>query len=314
MPHREKTLQSNLPLPRIAFEENPPGDSDCELHLGMAPIADDDSARESLMYTSTFTDRFGQPALRLWKRNDERYLRMEYSDGHQFWLDCKGTEIWAVWPDSSSIEEVTSYLLGPVIGVVLRHRGAVCLHASAVTINGKAVAFVGPPGAGKSTMAAALSQRGSRVLADDITTIEERDGVFYVHPAYPGVCLWPDSIGLLYGSTGPKASPVANGDKRCLSANEGLRFESRSLPLGRIYILDSRTAGEPSYARETLHQNLFLSLVANTYASNILDIQMRAHEFAVLGRIASEIPVSKLYSRQSLGQLDSFCDLIPPAK
>ena len=49
--------------------------------------------------------------------------------------------------------------LGPVFAFVLRLRGAVTFHASAVRI-GDAVAFLGPQGAGKSTTAAALALRG----------------------------------------------------------------------------------------------------------------------------------------------------------
>jgi hypothetical protein len=233
---------------------------------------------------------------------------LDYSDGHQFWLDCKGKRVWSVWPASSSVEEATSYLLGPVMGVLLRYRGVLCLHASAVAMNGRAVAFVGPPGAGKSTMAAALCQRGYMVLADDITTIEPRNGTFYVHPAYPGVSLWPDSLSLLYGSAGPPAAPVASGEKTCLSIDEGLRFESRSLPLERIYVLHCRNSSNP--AGETSAQNLFLSLVANTYASNILDIQMRADEFEVIGRMASAIRICPSPAERSPSQLKKFCDSI----
>ena len=103
----------------------------------------------------------GRAALRIRKIDDGAYLRMDYSDGHQFWLDRAGRRVWGIWPEGSSLAEATSYLLGPVMGVLLRHRGVICLHASAVAINGRAVAFVGPPGAGKSTMAAALANEAA---------------------------------------------------------------------------------------------------------------------------------------------------------
>jgi hypothetical protein len=233
---------------------------------------------------------------------------MDYSDGHQFWLDRAGGQVWGVWPEGSSLEEATSYLLGPVMGVLLRHRGIICLHASAVAINDRAVAFVGPPGAGKSTMAAALAQGGCRVLADDIATIEERDGVFYVHPGYPGVCLWPNSIGFLYGEKGLAGAPFMSGDKRCLSTEEGLRFEARPLPLDRICILGYRKTGERTASLDTSAQGLFLALVANTYASNILDVQMRATELAVLGRMSSAVRLCAADCERGADQLKEYCN------
>jgi len=303
-------LRSNLRLFRLPLAEDPSGQSDCELHLNAAPELEAASSRDALTYTSSFTDRSGEPALRIWQINEGAYSRLDYSDGHQFWLDRKGTHVWATCPDSSSLEELTQYLLGPVLGVALRYRGVVCLHASAVSINNRAIAFLGPPGAGKSTMAAALAQRGYRVLADDITAIQERNGTIHAQPAYPGVSLWPGSIDLLYGRAASEAPPSASGDKQCVSTEEGLRFEARSLPLSRVYILGYRDSHDPASIIATSPQNLFLSLVANTYASNILDTRMRAHEFGVLGRIASEVRGRTVDARRNPSQLGECCNLI----
>ena len=302
-------LRSNLRLSRLPLDQDAAHDPDCDLYFGVAPNDRAGSGSELLIYTSSFTDRSGGPALRVWKTGNGTYLRLDYSDGHQFWLDREGMHVWALWPDTSTAEEATSYLLGPVFGVMLRYRGTVCLHASAVAINGRAVVFLGPPGAGKSTMAAALSQRGCGVLADDIATIEEKDRAFYVHPAYPGLCLWPDSIELLYGRPVPGIAPITGGDKKCLSTDEGLRFEAHCLPLDRIYILDYGDSAATSIGG-TSAQRAFLSLVANTYANNILDVQMRAQEFAFLGRLVSQVRVCNLRSRHSPVQLQRCCDLI----
>ena len=59
-------------------------------------------------------------------------------------------------------------LLGCVLGVLLHQRGLFTLHASAVSVGGAAVAFIGAKHAGKSTMAAALHARGHAMLADDV--------------------------------------------------------------------------------------------------------------------------------------------------
>lgn len=50
--------------------------------------------------------------------------------------------------------------------------GGTPLHAACVDIGGKGVAICGPGGQGKTTLAAALSGRGHRLMAEDITVVD----------------------------------------------------------------------------------------------------------------------------------------------
>jgi hypothetical protein len=226
-------------------------------------------------------------------------------------MDRKGSQVWAAWPESSSLEEATSYLLGPVLGILLRYRGVISLHASSVGVEGSAIAFAGPPGAGKSTAAAALGQLGCRILADDITALEERSGQFFVNPAYPGVNLWPDSVEFLHQPNGARLPQAAAWEKRCLSGQDGLQFEDRPLPLKRIFVLgdrkDSHSGAEPSIPAGMPSQERLLSLISNTYATNILDARMRADELIVLARLASTVDVLRLDAHPTISQLKQYC-------
>jgi hypothetical protein len=70
-----------------------------------------------------------------------------------------------------SMLEIEGYLLAKVAAVLLHQRGIPLLHASCVSVAGRAVAFSGASGAGKSTIAASLVRSGHRLLSDDITAI-----------------------------------------------------------------------------------------------------------------------------------------------
>src|SRR3989442_8162809 len=175
---------------------------DVELHLGLQPYTDEENSRcsEELTYTSADTNAAGEPALRIFRVAQKAYVRFGYEDGTQFWLDAKRENIWATWPPASCIENTASYLLGPILGLLLRMRGVTCLHASAVAFEDRSVAFVGRTGAGKSTTAAAFARQGYGVISDDIVALKEREGAFHVMAAYPHLCLWPESARMLYDS------------------------------------------------------------------------------------------------------------------
>ncbi len=61
-------------------------------------------------------------------------------------------------------------------------RGLEVLHASGMVVGGKAVLFAGAPGAGKSSLAAALLHRGATLLSDDTVALESREGTLIAHP------------------------------------------------------------------------------------------------------------------------------------
>ena len=235
------------------------------------------------------------------------YISMERSFG---WIS-KATEIWATWPGNLTIEDTATYLLGPVLGLLLRFRGVTCLHASAVAFGDRAVAFVGNEGAGKSTTAAALARKGCAVLSDDVVALSEHEGSFFVHPAYPYLCLWPESVESLYGSADALPPLSVNDDKRrLLLEKRELKFEERSLPLTAIYILGERRGDSAPVVEDMPVQKAFMTLVANTFATNVLDASLRAKEFEVLGRLVPRVPVRQLHAHSDAARIEDFCRLI----
>lgn len=94
--------------------------------------------------------------------------------------------------DSASAWRV--YLLGVVLDYLCHQRGVFSLHASCVRVGDCALAIAGHSGAGKSTMALAMVQRGHGLLADDATIVRiGREGPAWVVPTFPALKLWGDS-------------------------------------------------------------------------------------------------------------------------
>jgi hypothetical protein len=306
-------LHSNLPIPGLTIADADILKSPVRVHLNVSPFTRDEIPRapEELSFESATLDLSGEPALRIWAVGGRAFLRLAYSDGMQFWLDRDGNNIWGLWPEELSIEDASTYLLGPVLGLLLRLRGVTCLHASAVAIRGNAIAFVGNAGAGKSTTAAGMGCRGYAVLSDDIVALSEVNETFRVMPAYPYLSLWPESVNMLYGS--PDALPRLPGDwdKRYLAGGTGgVHFEESALQLGAIYILGERTGDPAPHVESMPAQQSLISLVANTYATSTLDSEMRAMEFAVLGRLVSTVPIRRIHAHEDPLRIDELCRLI----
>ena len=285
---------------------------DVKVKLGILPESDSSNGALKLRYSSPRIYQAGEPDVQIWDVDNGEFLRVLYRDGIEFWLDRHLTTLWAYWPTGSSLQDTLSYLVGPILGLLLRLRGIVCLHASSVSINDRAVVFLGSEGAGKSTTAAALAQRGYAVLSDDIVALVEGRHEFQTLPAYPRVNLWPDSVSLLYGS--PDALPAISlgWDKRCLNLGEaeGTKFEERPLPLGAIYVLGESAGGSEKGVEIVSQKTALMILVANTYASNCLDATQRAKEFEILSRMVATVPVRKIVRGKSVAEVEPFCAAI----
>jgi hypothetical protein len=263
-------------------------------------------------YVTDYEDDCGNPVLRVFRVLDGEYHQFCYADQTTFVVDRSGREIWAEWSEPLTLEDTTTYLLGPIMGFVLLLRGLVCLHASAIAVDHRAIALVGPAGSGKSTTAAAFSDRAYGVLAEDVVTLDDRADHVLVRPGYPCIRLWPASVKALYGSEShlPKLTP--NWDKCYLDLTENPgQFQQEPLPLAGIYLLDERRddAAAP-FVEPVGRAEGLMSLVANTYATKLMDKQMRAREFELLTRVLNNVPLRRVTPHTDPARIPRLCDAI----
>jgi hypothetical protein len=307
-------VRSNCSLPGLQTATAALEESDITLHFGDCPPSAEarNSGAEECVFVSSLQEESGEPALRIWKTAGSALRRMDYADGTRFWVEARGRQVWAQWAERSSLEDAASYLLGPVFGFLLRLRGITCLHASAVQCGDRAIAFVGAEGAGKSTTAAALALRGHAVVSDDIVALTEEGGSFYAAPAYPYLSLWPDAAEALCGRSKSLASFSRNFSKRMLPvAGSDLRFAGEPVLLDSIFLLGPRSGDAAApFVETTGKREALMSLVADSYANLLLSEEMRAREFAVLGRLVGTVPTRRLCAHEDTSRIGSLCDLI----
>lgn len=248
----------------------------------------------------------GGAQLRVWSdRAGAHWFR--YHDGTEFVIDGAATRVEVHWEPPLAAADAAVYLLGPVLGFVLRLRGVVPLHASAVMIGGRGVAFVGDAWTGKSTTAAAFASLGYPVLSDDLLPIVETNETIVVYPSHPRITMWPDSARALFGGAElPQLTPTY--DKRYLDLQSGDRFQPAPVPLEVIYVLGARAMDAREMRVESMRpQDALLSLVSNTYGNYLLEPAMRAVEFDLLSRVVERVAVRRVTLVQGIDQLRDAC-------
>jgi hypothetical protein len=252
------------------------------------------------------------PAFVLSSFGEAQFFQLAYSDGACFVVDGTATHIWGTPGESQTMEDLSTYFLGPIMGFILRKRGVTALHASAFSVEGRAILLTGEAGAGKSTTAAAMALRGMPVLCEDIAPIEEAGGNFTVELGHPRICLWPESVEMLMGR--PDALPRLTPNwEKCFLPLDGVKAlpESQKRPLGAVYILAPReTSNHAPRIEDVNSRDVVVDLVQSTYMNWFLDRGQRAAEFELLSHLVSQIPVRRVVPHRHPARIGVLCDLI----
>ena len=308
------TLGSGTPIFALRQERADPKRYDIIVSLG----PETDWVREAkrlpshVEYPKLGEVELENPAFSLISYGAAEFFELVYGNEATFFVDGTAERVWGTCLPPLTNEDVTSYLVGPVMGFVLRRRSVLALHASAVSVGGQAVALCGESQAGKSTTAAALALRGIPVLCEDITPLNEAAGRFQVEPGYPRVCLWPDAVEKLFGTRDalPRLTPSWEKFFLPLDGNNA-SFEARRRPLGAVYLLAARAAeANAPRIEEVGPRAALLDLVQNTYMNWLLDRHQRAAEFDALSKLVTQVPVRRIVPHADPGRIGDLCDLI----
>ena len=253
-----------------------------------------------------------EPTFHLTQLGEEEGFELSYSDGVRFVTDGTGKHVWGTYRPPMDPRELAVYLLGPVMGFLLRRRHITCLHSSAFEFKGNAICLCGEAGFGKSTTAAALALRGLPIIAEDIVRLEEAQERFLAVPGYPRVCLWPESVQMLLGSEEALPLITPGWEKRYLALDgQRAKFAADERPLALVYVFGPRASDANAPRIEKLGaREAMLELVRNTYMNWVLDREQRAQEFDTLCRLVGRVSIRRIVPHTEPGKIGDLCDLI----
>lgn len=298
-------IESSMPLPDLeATSSNPP-----------SPVSTS-SAPDDLGIDVVIRRADLPPIPRVLADRSGLAVRSDRETAHLIWPECgqflvrAGRTIDYCPALGQSEADLHAPLLGVVFGVLLAQRGVFTLHASAVAIRGTAVAFLGEKGAGKSTTAAALLQRGHPLLTDDVLAIGNVDNdPPTAYPAFPRMKLWPDAIAANGRRVAPLPCVTPESEKRVQPTEQ---FAQTPAPLSRIYVLDD---GPRIHASRMSEQEAFRAILPHRYAARFLgeNGEEKAH-FDALRQIATSVPVYRLTRPRALDRLANLAAFVDAAQ
>jgi hypothetical protein len=280
-----RRLRSDTPLPELA----PAGGSAGRDGGTAAETSDLVFTRGSIPEPAgTWFEIWPAPEGRAWVRGikvTSGYV-VRYEDRADFLVDpVRRTITCDRDTDSGCPDEMMRHFLVDQVVPLMLSLDVPVLHASSVVISGAMAAFIGPGGAGKSTLAVALGRLGHAVGSDDGLLLTRKSGEIFGVPAYAGARLCGDSANAVAGQRAACSTKIR--------VRDGLPFFSGAAPLARIYVVDPRPSADIVFHALTPREAV-MALVEQAYRLALDDRDALVRQFDDLADAAVGIGAWRL--------------------
>lgn len=198
--------------------------------------------------------------------------------------------------------ELRLYVNGIAMATVLHQRGFLVLHASAVSIHGEAVLFLGGKGYGKSTMAASLHERGHPLVSDDVVPLLVADTQKIVaYPGFPQLKLWPDAAEASLGRSADDLEPLyPNATKKKHSPEDFI--DAKSVQPRHLFILSE---GDDVQILPIRARDAFGEIMRHTFLRRmVMETGNAEVHFKQVVNLVKQIAVARLERPKNFALLD----------
>jgi hypothetical protein len=209
-------------------------------------------------------------------------------------------------------DELLSYFAVYVVAILLHLRGLLTLHASAVEIDGMAVAFIGEKGMGKSTTASYLVAQGHRLLSDDLIAcgVDGGDPGVHVDPGFPYVKVFPEVLANVPDQQEGSRDWILPGSRKKVVPLSAAEHRSE-VPLARLYVLAFHE-GDEVILNPIPQKRAFLFVMAQSFVQRLTTREIRydGQYFSDCAALARQVPVAVLGRPQTLEALPPLYEMI----
>lgn len=220
----------------------------------------------------------------------------------------KAREI-AVWPESG--EDATLPLLGRCLALWLERGGVPVLHGSSISFgDGRAIGILGDSGMGKSTLSAALSNRGLQLVTDDLIPLMKEDNQISVYPGIPMSRIWPETGKWFFNDfeTLTRTHPESRKRKVFKRADGGQRFCDEVHRLETIVILRRQSSSSEIALKPLGPAEALMALIRNSYQPEVIDLLgLQPKRMAILAHTVANTSIYELHYPSGREFIDSTC-------
>lgn len=273
------TVEGSFAAPGLDARDDPPGERRVRVGLADARELDGRCLGERKVLCERSTPA-GVLVMRVDRAADGDY-RIEAPGFGTFVVAADGREI-VVAPADPAPWRWQRYLIGQALPLAAVLQGLEVLHASAVVVDGRAVALAGASFAGKTTLAMALVRRGADLLCDDVLAIEPVGEGLVAHPGPPVVNLRHPSIDSL--TLDDDGLSELGRDEEALRV--GVPGASGAAALMALYVLHRGGAEERTEFDEPAAGEAAL-LLASSFNFIVTDAARLRRQLDVCSRLAS---------------------------
>jgi hypothetical protein len=211
----------------------------------------------------------------------------------EFVVGDNGRSIRWCAPAATTPETLRHLLLDQVLPAVAFEHDLISLHASAVVVEGQGVAFAGPSGRGKSTLAASFALDGCAVLTDDSLMVDWQRRVPRAVPSYASLRLWKAAAARFLGASGILV-PVAQYTSKLRAGprHSAIRFHSAPIRVCRIYLIEPRRGAVRISGLSS--RQAYIELLKVTFRLDPFDRAASRREVVALAALAEQVGVASL--------------------
>ena len=211
-----------------------------------------------------------------------------------FVVTDSGRDIFSRPLQAEAGESFHTYLFNQVLSFALLRRGREPLHSSSVVVGGRAVAFLGDCGYGKSSLAAACIHAGHRLLTDDLLVTEETEAGWIAHPGPSRMKLYPEMADHFFGPGAPRVPMNADTPKAILSIPPESMVTS-AVPLAALVVLRPPAGDEAGVELARISpREAFVAFTTNTFNDLARGPDGLRHHLEWASRLASGVPAWRL--------------------
>lgn len=280
-------IKSEIPI--ICFDEsNFYEDYDIEIRIGETPNSLNNVIQEGSFYQAA---------------ENEFLLKVPFNAN--FYIS-NGNNVVVKPFENSKIEELSTFICGRILGILLHQRKLNPIHGSAIKYKNKVIAFAGISGSGKSTIIAAIEKKGGEIISDDLLLFKIDDSIKLI-PSFPFIKLWQDAIRIL------------NIDKTRLSKirNEIGKYYYKVKNFAKTpekvdYIIFLNVHNKNNYEIEEIYgHKKFNFLKETTYIfANVKKTGIINSNFKICSQLAKELPMFVLTRPSEIFEIEKMIKVI----